>query len=188
MFERSPKTISLWGFLRLSVKSSLQIVWICSKTLSLSWKWNIHTRLNFLEFLRISCFPKLLNMYVCLKSSCFIMENAQTSTQNTSYSRTEIKLYKIKENATPIEESSCWIITNQRKRYPYRGIVVCIFVYVWRGVQNPSACHAFCNSNITRGSEGHRFFKFSKRYRSRYYINTSIHTYPVFARRINIWW
>ena len=35
----------------------------------------------------------------------------------------------------------------------------------------------FCNSNITRGSEPQRFFKFSKRYRARYYINTSIHTY-----------
>ena len=35
------------------------------------------------------------------------------------------KRQKIKENATPIEESSGEIIENQRKRYPYRGIVVC---------------------------------------------------------------
>ena len=47
---------------------------------------------------------------------------------------------------------------------------VCMF-------QNPVFCRAFCNSNITVGSQGHRFFKFSKRYRARYYINTSIHTH-----------
>ena len=32
-----------------SVKSSLQRAWICAKTLSLSWKRNIHTCLIFLE-------------------------------------------------------------------------------------------------------------------------------------------
>ena len=72
------------------------------------------------------------------------------------------KLQKIKENATPIEESSGEIIENQRKRYPYRDIVrsdyrrlkktlplsrnrrvyfrVCL-----TKVQNPSPCEAFCD-------------------------------------------
>ena len=50
---------------------------------------------------------------------------------------------------------------------------VCMF---GKGVQNHVFCRAFCNSDSTVLNERHRFFKFSKRYRARYYINTSIHT------------
>ena len=104
-----------------------------------------------LNFLRNSCFRRLLSMYVCSKSLCLSWK------------------------------------TLKHQLKTHRKAVFRLIMYVClKKVQNPSACHAFCNSNITGVSEGHRFFKFSKRYRSRYYINTSIHTYPVFARRINI--
>ena len=66
----------------------------------------------------------------------------------------------------------------------HRKAVFRLIMYVClKKVQNPSACHAFCNSNVTQGSQPQRFLKFLKRYSARYYINTSILT---FARRINI--
>ena len=73
-------------------------------------------------------------MYVCLKTLCLSWKTKHT--RSNMNLRTQLRLKKIKENATPIEDSSCRIITNQRKRYPYRGIDVCIFVYVWTESKN----------------------------------------------------
>ena len=45
----------------------------------------------------------------------------------------------------------------------HRKAVFRLIMYVClKKVQNPSACHAFCNSNLTRGSEPHRFLNFQK--------------------------
>ena len=69
-----------------------------------------------------------------------------------------------------------WKTLNQGSQKLSSTVFRLIMYVCLKKVQNPSACHAFCNSNTTEASETHRFFKFSKRYRSRYYINTSIHT------------
>ena len=95
-----------------------------------------------LNFLRNSCFRRLLSMYVCSKSLCLSWKTLNQGSQKLSTTVFRLIMY------------------------------VCL-----KKVQNPSACHAFCNSDPTHHSETQRFFKFSKRYRSRYYINTSIHTY-----------
>ena len=72
---------------------------------------------------------RLFIMYVCLKTLCLSWKTKHT--RSNMNLRTQLRLQKVKENATPIEESSCWIIENKRKRYPYRRIDVCISVYVW---------------------------------------------------------
>ena len=120
-----------------SVKSTLQRIWSCSKNTT---KHKVLKHTYMIKFLKKTCFRKLLSMYVCLKSLCFIMENVQPK------------------------------LSKHIIRCPlYERVIerVCMF-------QNPLFCRVFCNSNITRPSETHGFFKFSKRYRARYYINTSI--------------
>ena len=67
-------------------------------------------------------------MYVCLKTLCLSWKTKHT--RSNIDLRIQIELQQIKENDTPIEESSCQSIEDQRKSYPYRGIDVCIFVYV----------------------------------------------------------
>ena len=94
-----------------------------------------------LNFLRNSCFRRLLSMYVCSKSLCLSWKTLNQGSQKLSTTVFRLIMY------------------------------VCL-----KKVQNPSACHAFCNSDSTRLTEPQRFFKFSKRYSARYYINTSILT------------
>ena len=70
-----------------------------------------------------------------------------------------------------------WKTLNQGSQKLSTTVFRLIMYVCLKKVQNPSACHAFCNSNPTGPSQTHRFFKFSKRYSARYYMNTSIHTY-----------
>ena len=82
-------------------------------------------------------------MYVCLKTLCLSWKMKHT--RSNMNLRAQLKLQKIKENDTPIEESSCQSIEDQRKRYPYRGIVVCIFVYVWKESKNHLPVRVFAS-------------------------------------------
>ena len=70
-----------------------------------------------LNFLRNSCFRKLLSMYVCSKSSCQSWKTLNQGSQKLSTTVFRLIMY------------------------------VCL-----KKVQNPSACHAFCNSNLTHRS------------------------------------
>ena len=65
-------------------------------------------------------------MYVCLKTLCLSWN--MKPTHSTINSQVLDKLWKLKDNDTRIKESSCEIIETQRKRYPNRGIVVCLNV------------------------------------------------------------
>ena len=87
-----------------------------------------HARSELIEKRPKARLKRLLSMYVCLKTLCLSWKMKHT--RSNMNLRAQLKLQKIKENATPIEESSCQSIEDQRKRYPYRGIDVCIFVYV----------------------------------------------------------
>ena len=88
-------------------------------------------------------------MYVSKPSACHGKRNlnAQTYTLNfhskTEQHSTQEALHYVCmfENPLPVMENETYTlenelknqnqtILNQRKRYPYRGIVVCIFVYV----------------------------------------------------------
>ena len=105
-----------------------------------------------LNFLRNSCFRRLLSMYVCSKSLCLSWKTLNQGSQKLSSTVFRLIMY------------------------------VCL-----KKVQNPSACHAFCNSDSTQTSEPQRFFNFQKdTVRDTILILVYIHTYPVFARRINI--
>ena len=124
------KPLSLWGVLQARQPTCLAkltktplpvMVFAISSKLDLTWRRFI--------------------MYVCLKTLCLSWKTKHT--RSNMNLRTQLRLKKIKENATPIEDSSCRIITNQRKRYPYRGIDVCIFVYVWTESKNPLPVRVF---------------------------------------------
>ena len=78
-----------------------------------------------LNFLRNSCFRRLLSMYVCSKSLCLSWKTLNQGSQKLSTTVFRLIMY------------------------------VCL-----KKVQNPSACHAFCNSDTTDHSEPQRFFKF----------------------------
>ena len=102
-----------------------------------------HTRSKLVQKRPKARLKRLLSMYVCLKTLCLSWKTKHT--RSNMNLRTQLRLKKIKENATPIEDSSCRIITNQRKRYPYRGIDVCIFVYVWTESKNPLPVRVFAS-------------------------------------------
>ena len=91
---------------------------------------------------RISCFRKLLSMYVCLKCFCFIVENAQP---------------KLSKHIV-----SCFSLEH-----------VCMFEKV---VQYHLFCRAFCTLDTTVHSQGHRFFKTSKRYEGFTHTNMLMET------------
>ena len=116
--------------LRFLRKNSVSSVYVWAKNPQPVMKTK-HTYM--LNFLRNSCFRRLLSMYVCSKSLCLSWKTLNQGSQKLSTTVFRLIMY------------------------------VCL-----KKVQNPSACHAFCNSNLTETSEGHGLFEFSKRYKTIY--------------------
>ena len=95
----------------------------------LSWKWNMNAQTYTLKLgPKIKPYHILGDSWACMYvwNPCVLSWKTKRTRSNMNL-RTQLKLLNIEESATPIEESACWIITKQRKRYPYRGIVRCTF-------------------------------------------------------------
>ena len=149
-------------------------MYVCLKTLSLSWKLASNkNRLMMIWTKNVSTCSKTLSL--SWKSNIHTRLNFLEFHIFESFSDAfkHVCMFQI---PLPVMENETYTLKYTRSIH-LKPCFAYLNKYVWKKIQNPSACHAFCNSNSTQISEGHRFFKFSKRYSARYYINTSIHTY-----------